>query len=191
MPSILLSAPAIEPVTLDEAKLFLRVEHADDDALISALIAAARMRIEAAARRALITQSWRLVRDAWPADGRFSVLPAPLRAILAVRVFDTSGIAQSIDLGAFAADTASAPAAIAFMPWSLTRPGRAVAGIEVDIEAGYGATPADVPEPLRQAIRLLTAHWYENRNLSTTNAEGTALPQSISALIAPYRVVSL
>jgi hypothetical protein len=49
---------------------FLRVEHDDDDAVISALIAAARSHIEALTRLMLLTQTWRRVGDAWPADGR-------------------------------------------------------------------------------------------------------------------------
>ena len=40
MPSILLAGPAVEPVTLAEAKQFLRVEHDDDDDIIAALIPA-------------------------------------------------------------------------------------------------------------------------------------------------------
>jgi uncharacterized phiE125 gp8 family phage protein len=68
-------------------------------------------------------------------------------------------------------------------------PGRSTAGIELDVTAGYGDTAVDIPEPLRQAIRLLLAHWYENRAIV---AEGsTALPASVEALIAPYRVLSL
>ena len=46
MPSILLIAPAIEPVSIEEAKTFLRVETGDDDALIAALIASARIHVE-------------------------------------------------------------------------------------------------------------------------------------------------
>jgi len=38
MPSILLTAPAVEPLALDEAKAFLRVE-TNDDEVIAALIA--------------------------------------------------------------------------------------------------------------------------------------------------------
>jgi len=79
MSSLLLTAPAIEPLSLAEAKAFLRVETSDDDDVIGALIAGARIHVEAQTRRALITQSWRLAIDAWPDDGRLIVLPAPLQ----------------------------------------------------------------------------------------------------------------
>src|SRR5829696_8666709 len=91
MSAILLTRPAVEPVTLADAKAYLRVEHSDDDAVISALIAGARSHIEAQTRRALITQTWRFVRDAWPRDGRIAVVPSPLRQIIAARVYRLDG----------------------------------------------------------------------------------------------------
>jgi uncharacterized phiE125 gp8 family phage protein len=73
MSAILLTAPAVEPVPLDEAKAYLRVEHSDDDDVIAALIAGSRIHVEAQTRRALITQSWRISADNWPEDGRLFV----------------------------------------------------------------------------------------------------------------------
>jgi len=188
MPSILLSAPAIEPVTLDEARSFLRVEHNDDDEVIAALTAGSRIHVEARTRRALITQSWRLLRDSWPQDGRLAVAPAPLQALTAARVYDLDGNAQALDLQAFVPDLGAS--ALAFAPWALPAPGRIAAGIELDVAVGYGDAAVDVPEPLRQAIRLLTAHWYENRGL-VAGGSGAVLPETVAALIAPYRVMSL
>ena len=63
MSAILLTAPAAEPLSVAEAKAFLRVEHDDDDAMIASLIAAARNHVEALTRCGLITQTWRIVLD--------------------------------------------------------------------------------------------------------------------------------
>jgi uncharacterized phiE125 gp8 family phage protein len=186
---MLLTGPALEPVSLAEAKAHLRVEHDDEDAEILALVAGARIHIEAQTRRALITQTWRLVRDAWPVDGRIAVLPAPLRELLAARVVMRDGSAQTIDLDRFTLDQAGAPAMLAFAPSTLPGSDRPVAGIELDVEVGYGDDADDVPQPLRQAILKLVAHWYENRGLAGDRA--AVLPLTIGALIAPYRVLAL
>jgi uncharacterized phiE125 gp8 family phage protein len=188
MSALLLTAPAVEPLSLAEAKAFLRVETSDDDDVIGALIASARGHVEAQTRRALITQSWRLAIDAWPDDGRLAVLPAPLQALTAARVYDFSNVAQALDTAGFVLDKGAS--VLLFTPWSLPAPGRAAAGIELDLTVGYGAAAADVPEPLRQAIRLLIAHWYENRGLVAAGTT-TVLPSTVAALIAPYRMLSL
>jgi len=187
----MITPPSVEPITLADAKAYLRVTHDDDDDVIGALIAAARSHVEAQARRALITQTWRLVRDAWPPDGRLKVVPVPLRTVAAARVYEADGSTLALDTQAFVTDKAAAPAILSFMPWPLPMPGRATAGIELDVEVGYGASGAAVPEPLRLAIRLLTAHWYENRGLIALGHEVAVLPQTVAALIAPYRVLSL
>ncbi|MGH6770074.1 MAG: head-tail connector protein [Xanthobacteraceae bacterium] len=191
MSSILLTPPVVEPLSLADAKAFLRIEHADDDAVIAALIAGARSHVEAGTRRALIAQTWRLVRDRWPANGRIAVLPAPFIEVLVARVIDEDGTAQAIDVEAFAVDAAAAPAVLAFVPWSMPPPGKRVGGIEIDVSVGYGAAAADVPAPLVQAIRLLVAHWYENRGLIAVGQVVAVVPSAIAALIAPYRVLSL
>jgi uncharacterized phiE125 gp8 family phage protein len=191
MPSILLSGPAVEPATLAEAKAYLRVEHDDDDDVIAALIAGARVHVEIETRRALITQSWRIVRDAWPTGGRIAVLPAPLQALTAARVYRLDGTTQALDTAVFIVGAASAPAVLSFVSGALPAPGRVAAGIELDIEAGYGDALIDVPGDLRQAIKSLVAHWYENRGLIAAGQGVSVLPSSVAAMLAPYRVLSL
>jgi uncharacterized phiE125 gp8 family phage protein len=188
MPSILLSAPAIEPVSLDEAKAYLRVEHNDDDETIAALVAGSRIHVEAQTRRALITQSWRISADSWPPDGRLAVRPAPLKTIDAARVFDFENVAHDVETQVFVLDLAGST--LCFAPWALPAPGRVAAGIELDVTVGYGDAAVDVPEALRQAIRMMVAHWYENRGLAAVGTV-TVLPSTVAALIAPYRVLSL
>ncbi|HZT26086.1 MAG TPA: head-tail connector protein [Pseudolabrys sp.] len=190
MSAILLTAPPVEPLSLDETRAFLRVDTTDDDAVIAALIAGARIHVEVATRRALITQTWRLAFDAWPADGRLQVLPAPLQSLAAARVYDSGNVAQPLDLQGFVPDLGAS--ALLFAPWAVPAPGRGAAGIELDVVCGYGGAAADVPEPLRQAIRLLVAHWYENRGVvAAAAAQPATLPQGLAALLAPYRMLSL
>lgn len=189
MSAILLAGPAAEPLSLADAKAFLRVAHDDDDAVIAALIAAARSQIEAMTRCALLTQSWRLVLDRWPDDGRVRLRFGPLRELAAVRVYDGAGHTSAIDPAGFAIDAAAG--IIAAPCWSLPLPGRSLAGIELDLALGFGPLPSDVPELLRHALRTLVAHWYENRGLAAIGASVALLPGSVAAMIASYRVLAL
>src|SRR3954464_5988323 len=107
MPAILLTPPTAEPWSVAEAKAFLRVEHDDDDAVIAALIAAARGHVEALSRRALLVQRWRCVLDAWPANGRVDPRIAPLRSLIAARVFDRGNNPHAIDAAGFVIDAAA------------------------------------------------------------------------------------
>ena len=191
MACMLLTGPAAEPLTLAAMKEFVRLAHDDDDATITDLIVAARTYIERATRRALITQTWRIVFDHWPSHGRLTVPIAPLREVVAARVYDGAGVSHAMDTQAFVPDLAATPPVIGFVPWAMAVPGRATAGIEIDVELGYGLAAQDVPEPIRQAVRMLVAHWYENRAVVADNGRGVLLPVGISALIAPYKVITL
>jgi uncharacterized phiE125 gp8 family phage protein len=189
MSAILLIPPAAEPWSVAEAKAFLRVEHGDDDAIVAALIAAARAHVEALTRRALLLQRWRFVLDAWPIDGRFRARMGPLRSVIAARVFDAGNHSSAIDVATLVVDAAAE--LIASPCWALPLPGRFTAGIELDVELGYGAAASDVPDALRHSIRMLVAHWYDNRGLAAIGANVAMLPAGVDALIAPYRVRSL
>jgi uncharacterized phiE125 gp8 family phage protein len=179
----LITPPAIEPVTLAEAKAHLKVDTTDDDALITTLIAAARARAEWYTGRAFVTQSWMLWRDCWAELVEIS-LP-PLQAVTAVTVYAPDGTATVIDPSAYTVDTASQPARIQFgciPPIGL----RAINAVSIAFNAGYGDGADDVPAPVREAILEIVAELY------TYRGDG---PEEISlcaqALLAPYRIFNL
>ncbi|MCC6946941.1 MAG: phage head-tail connector protein [Bradyrhizobiaceae bacterium] len=186
MPAILLTPPAGEPLSLAEAKQFLRVEHEDNDELVAALISAACNAVELATRRVLVTQTWRIVLDRWPASGRVVSPVNPLRTLEAARVFAADGTPTILDLEGFTLNTASVPGVLAFERANVSEAERAFAGIEIDVTAGYGDAE-DVPAPLVQAIRLLLARAYEHRD----EVRPDALPDAVASLLAPFRVLSI
>lgn len=189
MSTTLLIPPALEPLSLIDAKIFLRVDHDDDDDVISALISAARAHVEAQTRRALITQTWRLALDGWPGAGQIKARPAPVQSVIALRTYDADGDALSHDPAIFAVNREAG--LIAAPPWSLPVPGRSLVGIEVDFVAGFGDAANAVPAPLLQAIRHLVAHWYDNRGLVALGSSLAIMPASVGAMISSYRVMAL
>lgn len=187
MAAILIEPPADEPLSLAEAKNYLRVSHDADDALIQSMITAARLQVETRTRRALLTQTWRIVLDRWPATGEILSPVSPLRDVVAARVRDEAGDALALDIDCFITKAASVPGTIVFDAGRVIQPVRRAAGIEIDIEAGYGLA-GDVPAPLVQAVRLLLARAYEYRG---EERGSDPMPNGVTELIAPYRVVSL
>lgn len=191
MALVLTAAPAVEPATVAEAKAHLRIDHAGEDALISSLIVTSRLHIEAALGLALITQSWSWRLDAWPEAATAPLPIRPIQSIDAVAVTDAGGSVRVLDSSRYLADGASIPARLvsAGGPWP--RPGLAAQGIEIAFTAGYGSTPADVPPPIRQALLMLVAHWYEHREPALIGETASRVPDTISALLGPYRWVRL
>ena len=85
----IVTQPSVEPVTLPEAKQHLRVDVADDDALIAALIQGAREACEAFIHGKLITQTWEVELDAWPTDQAPVLIPIePLISVESVKWAD-------------------------------------------------------------------------------------------------------
>lgn len=181
-----LLAPAVEPVGLAEAKLFLRLDTADEDAFVAACIVAARQACESFTGRALISQTWQLYLDQWPA--RDILLPRPpLQSVTAIKTYDGDGNATLVDPQSYWVDAAALPGRVrrrGNAPWPL--PGRTVAGIEVTFVAGYGDSWNEVPAALRQGILMTVGYFFDHRT-----AVVTALPTPVAALWQPYRVMRL
>ncbi|KAA2237240.1 head-tail connector protein [Salinarimonas soli] len=185
MTPILVAGPAVEPVTLADMRSTLRSE-GGEDALIEALIRAARLLVEATSRLALLEQTWRLTLDRWPRDRIVRLPLAPLVGLEAVRVHD-GAVFSTLDPGLTALDPLSDPPRL-LVDATAPEPGRPMAGIEIVVRAGFGAAPEAVPAPLAQAVRLLVARWFENRGDALDDAP---MPPDVAALIAPYRRLRL
>ncbi len=178
---IQVEGPAVEPVSLPEMKAHLRVDDDGEDELIAGLVKAARMMVEAASRRVLIAQKWRLMLHDWPAT-RSLVLPlSPLIAVDTVEVFDAAGIATALPADSIEVDSFEDPPRVDFV--SVPQPGRSRNGIAIAFRAGYGPGAEDVPAPLRLAVKMIVARWFENRG---DIAAEPSLPGEALALIAPF-----
>jgi len=181
MPEIL-TPPSGEPLSVSDAKLFLRVEHSADDALIASLIATARATIEARSGRAMLTRRVKQRFDAWPPSGKgLQLALGPVSSVHNVTVINTSGDEAALANTAWALDPDPDEARVLFLsPSQLPTPGRAQSGIAVEFNAG-GALEA-IPPALLQAVRLVVAHLYARR-------DGSEGPEAsdIARLIAPWQ----
>jgi len=108
--NVVTTPPAAEPIYLDDAKLYLRVDHTDDDTLIAALIVAARQYAEDVTARAIVCQTRKLYLDNWP---YVIVLPGPpLIEKTSVQYYDVEGSLQTLDPSLYDVDTDSTPGRI-------------------------------------------------------------------------------
>ncbi len=186
-----LSGPGAEPLSLEEVKAYLRIDGANEDSLLQSLILTSRLHIEVALGLAMMSQSWKLVLDDWPQKGVVELPIAPVKQISDVRIVGQDGSPQSLDGSDYDVDTSGRPARLFKRRGTWPAPGRKRGGIDVDIGAGFGETASEVPEPMRQALLLLVAHWYEHRDPIEIGAPSTAVPAAVSRLLNPYRVVRL
>lgn len=191
MTAALITGPALEPVSLAEAKAHLRIDGDDEDGWLTAAIVSARVHVEALTRLLLIEQRWRVYLDAWPRRRIVALSPAPLIAVDAVTVYDADGEPVTVDPDDYEVDAIACPGRLILLAPVPATVGRAVNGIEIDVTAGYGASGIDVPAPLRQAIVMLVAHWHEHRGPAGHDLAGEVPPHGVHALIAPYRILGL
>jgi uncharacterized phiE125 gp8 family phage protein len=185
MKSILTNPPLAEPVTLAEAKAHLRIDHDAEDALVTALIAAARRHVEAMTGLALMSQGWSFFADDWPANGAFTLPLHPLIAVEELKMHGEEGDPAIVDPSHYYVDRWARPARLILRERSWARPARIANGIEIEATLGFGDAADDVPEDLREAILRLVAHWHERRG------DEQSRPLGFDALVAPYRAVRL
>jgi len=198
--------PASEPITLAEAKAYLRVDSSGDDALITSLIVSARKLCEEHMQRAIMSQTLQLFLDnlddidnpLWEGMRtgpylnyykNYIDLPMPpVTSVTHVKTYDDEDTATTFSSSNYYVDSAKQPARIVLrtgetFPTAL----RVANAIEVQYVVGYASANA-VPEPIKFAIYQVLTYLYEHRG---DMYEGkTSLPATATKLLAPYVVYS-
>jgi uncharacterized phiE125 gp8 family phage protein len=189
MPKVLTTAPTEEPVSLDEVKAHVLVDHSADDIYLNSLIVAARMHVENYLQRALVTQTWDLYLDAFPDE--IEIPLPPLVSITHIKYYDTGGTLQTLSESNYTVDTYSQPGRVVLAyscSWPATR--SIINAVTIRFVAGYGAASA-VPRHIRQAILLKVADLYENRGDVAAGefASIDVLERAMESLLGADRIV--
>lgn len=195
---VLVTPPAIQPVTLTDAKLHLRVDHNDENTQIEGLIRAATEHLDGwtgILGRCLAEQVWRQDHDRF---ARQMLIPlGPVIAVQSITWRDPAGQLSTVPSGSYDLRIDEPGNAVIRFDANYVFPAnlhesRAVA---ITFKAGYPTNPGSpetstVPDPLKVAILLLVGHWYQNREAVSAGAMAS-LPFAVEALIAPYRRMHL
>jgi uncharacterized phiE125 gp8 family phage protein len=203
----LVTPPAEEPVSLADAKLHLRVDFTDDDALITALITAARQAAETITGRQIVTARWKLVLDSFPGPslmgvpagtpfslpGHAILLPkCTVQSVVSIQFLDMSSTWQVMPATDYTVDLACEPARITPVfgkIWPITLP--QISAVMVTFDAGYGAASA-VPEGIKSWIKLRVGSLYAHREEVALLSRGKIEPLPfIDGLLDPFKVATV
>ena len=179
MTLIKITDATVEPITLAEAKLHLRVDSNDDDALITALITAARTDCENRLQSTLLQTTWKAVLDDFELVLRLQ--RGPVMMVDSIKYFDVNGAQQTLDSAAYrVVGHCIEPVDL----WPVTQ--YRLGAVEVTYTAGMGTTAAAVPMPVVAWIKLALGDLYASRERS---AERPVVAQGFAdALLDGYKI---
>ena len=184
------TGPAVEPLTVAEAKLHLRVDISDDDAYIGTLITAAREWVENYLDRTLITTQLILRAAEFPTEELELARPPMATAGTATAVVITYTLADTttatLSTALYRVDRTTTPGNVAPVingtwPSDVIEDANAVA---VTYWAGYGPTSASVPATIRHAMLMLIGHWYDRRSAVLTGTISKPIEFAVESLLA-------
>ncbi len=185
----LITGPSGLVVTLAEAKLHCKVDASDDDALITSLIYTACDAAEQMTGRALLSQTWELTLDAFPAS--FELTRLPVSAITSIIYQNTAGTLTTMSSSLYTLDASDDFGVAKVTPaygtvWPSTKAD--VAAVKLRYVAGY-ASVADVPNAIKSWIKLQIGAMYENRSAEFTGQGFASVKLGfVDALLDRYKV---
>lgn len=181
----LATAPALEPVTVDEFRDHARVSEPSDTERIQRMISSARLAVERFASIALIDQTWEQAIDGTPSAWYVELLRGPLLSVTSVKWYDLADAEQTLNASNYVVDVAGNRIFLSQTgEWpGSTRPRRSML---ITFKAGFGTTADSVPWDLRLAVLMLAAHYWE-RPEAASEMTLNEVPMGIRQLVASYR----
>lgn len=183
----LISPAAATPVSLAEAKAHLRIDSADQDALIQTFIDSATAHLDGwtgILGRCMVAQTWAV----FGADFADCSLPFPDidASAVVVKYYDAANVQQTLDAANYRVYVDTDTPYLVYdsssvAPEVYSRDD----AITIEFVAGYGAT-SDVPAPLRTAILILVARAYDD-SAGQNSAALAGGYDPVKMLTAPYR----
>lgn len=186
----LITAPATEPVALADVRDHLRIDTLDEDAMLTALITAAREECEHMLGRVLITQTWEQVHPAFPDDDEIELSMSPVVSVTSVKYLDSAGVEQTWSASNYVLDTNDQGARLLLATPTTTYPTTYDRddAVKIRFVAGYGAATA-VPATIKHWIMVRIATLYEYRTQLMAGVSVNELPGGfVDRLLDRYRV---
>lgn len=183
----LVTGPAVEPITVEQAKLSARIDGDAEDDEVEVMVTESREDLEAQTARAFIYQTWRLTLDKFPKGG-IELRVCPVASVTSMTVINPAGQSEVVSTDVYQVDTDSEPGRIRLKPnqaWPDID--SCMNAITIVFVAGYGATAENVPANIKRAIKLSVGERFRNREISTSNrrtAEGDKAYQRLVKQIA-------
>jgi uncharacterized phiE125 gp8 family phage protein len=184
---------AIPPITGDTIKVWFRSDSVSvdpDEQYLQNCIKAAREYCEEIQNRSYITQTWNLTLDEFPDDDYIELPRPPLVSINSITYLDENGTERTLSTSVYGVDTQGEPGRVYLkygQEWPTTYD--QANSITIQYLAGYGAASA-VPMRIKQAILLMIAHMFENRDGVSTIAHAQ-VPIGVDSLLWVDRVVAV
>jgi uncharacterized phiE125 gp8 family phage protein len=166
-------APAFEPVTLAEAKAYMRVTHVAEDSLIADLIISAREQAEQYLNMTLPQQSYTLSL----ADNDACAIALPRSPVMSIA--SVTLLARDGSSGVLSADAYYLHADQRVVVFDVAPDAHRV---DIAYVAGF-ATPSAIPKPIKLGLLAHITALYEGRG------EAAAMPREALAFYAPFREV--
>lgn len=183
--------PAVEPVSVAEAKSHCRVDTEDDDGYVASLITAAREWVEAYLDRSLVYTQWTMRLDSFPYEIELPRPPIALSGtVTTVTLTYTLGDESTATVPAadYRIDRQSTPGVVRQL-----RAGSWPANLDdynavaVTWWGGYGQDGSKVPAAIRHAILMLVGHWYEMRSSVLTGSISKEIEFGVKSLLDSQR----